>query len=70
MQENHHLKMTLEVSQKSYGSQVQEIESLKEVLQTLESDNQQLKSQDEDQHRKEASYESQVFLLFKYKCGI
>jgi hypothetical protein len=60
MQENHHLKMALEVSQKFHGSQVQEIESLKEVLQKLESDNQQLKTKDEGQHRKEVSYESQV----------
>ena len=60
LQENHHLKMTLEVSQKSQMSQVQEIELLKEHLQILETEKESFKSQDDEQHRKEAFYESQV----------
>ena len=60
VQENHNLKMQLEVSQKLHVSQNADMESLKELLQKSEELNKQLKVLDEEQHRKESSLVSQV----------
>lgn len=60
IQENHFLKMQLEVSQKSHLSQTQEMELLKETLQKAEEINQQHKALDEEQSRKESSLKAQV----------
>ena len=60
IQENHFLKMQLEVSQKSHLSQTQEMETIKESLQRAEEINQQRKVMDEEQSRKESSLMSQV----------
>jgi len=59
-QENHHLKMQLEVAMKFQNSQGQELESMKDALQQMDEVNQQLKSLEEEQHRKELSHESEV----------
>lgn len=61
--------MQLEVSQKSHISQTQEMESLKEALFKVEEMNEQRKTLDEEQHRKETTLVSQVtinnlFFLF------
>ncbi|XP_057377585.1 protein Spindly-like [Daphnia carinata] len=60
IQENHNLRMQLEVSQKLHISQNSEMESLKESLQKTEKLNEQLKTLDEEQHRKESSLMSQI----------
>ncbi len=60
MQENHNLRMQLEVSQKLMSSQNADMESLKESLQRSEELNKQLKALDEEQHRKESTLVSQV----------
>lgn len=60
VQENHNLRMQLEVSQKLHLSQNSEFESLKESLIKTEKLNEQLKALDEEQHRKESSLMSQI----------
>lgn len=60
VQENHNLRMQLEVSQKLTSSQNADMESLKESLQISEELNKQLKALDEEQHRKESTLVSQV----------
>lgn len=52
--------MQLEVAMKFQNSQGQELESMKDALQQMDEVNQQLKSLEEEQHRKELSHESEV----------
>ena len=54
--------MQLELAQKSQLSQSQEIEALKEMAQKYDEMTQLLKSQDEEQHRKDLSHASEVHI--------
>lgn len=52
--------MQLEVSEKSHLSESQEFEALKEALRRAEELNEQMRVHDEEQHRKESVFASQV----------
>lgn len=56
----HQLKMQFEVSEKSHLSESQEFEALKEALRQAEELNEQLRANDEEKHRKESVFASQV----------
>lgn len=58
--------MQLEVSQKFHVSQTQELETLKEALLKVEAANEQFRSQDEEQHRKELSHASEVRFMLSH----
>ena len=62
VQENHNLKMQLEVSKKLQVSQSQEMEAMKESVLKAEEMNQKLKSQEEEKQRKETNLETEVIL--------
>jgi len=60
VQENHNLKMQLEVSKKLQFSQSQEMEAMKESVLKAEEMNQKLKSQEEEKQRKETNLETEI----------